>query len=527
MYKAKLVAGIILISTLVVWPSTARAGTYFFGAKGWYTTWDSGILDWIEEDIAKSFRENRLDFKAHKDPTTGYLAGPLLGYQSSDGKWSLGLAFMMLSSLGQDWEGNAGTMELRGDIELKRYDIELAVDYSLSKYFKIYGGYRYQDMDLDFILDFGTAMGTQTDRFHIDLQEHIPTIGLGVVYPLLEQIAVGGQAGLLYGIMNMELKDPNGDTENIWPHPGLGFNTEANITFMPGKNHSYQLGYRYQVFAMYETKWITDIILTSKFATQLPSFKGGTYFLGAKGWYTTWDSGILDWLEKDIAVSFRENRLDFKAHKDPGTGYLAGPLLGYQSDDGKWSLSLAPMVFSSFEQDREGSAETMELRGDVGLKRYEIDLALNYTLSKYSKIYVGYKYQDMDLDFILEFETTMGKQTEKFSVDSQAHIPTVGLGTVYPLHERIVIGGQAGLLYAIMNMKLEDSKGDTENIWPHPGPGFNTEASITWMPWKKLIFQAGYRYQVFTIEARGPGKEDITKSYDITHGSTVSLVLTF
>ena len=133
----------------------------------------------------------------------------------------------------------------------------------------------------------------------------------------------------------------------------------------------------------------------------------------------------------------------------------------------------------------------------------------------------------MDLDFILNFETNMGEQTEKFSVDSQAHIPTVGLGTVYPLHERIVIGGQAGLLYAIMDMKLKDARGGTENIWPHPGPGFNTEASITWMPWKKLILQAGYRYQVFTIKARGPGKEDITESYDITHGPTLSLVLTF
>ena len=67
MYKNKWIIVIILISTLVVWPSTARAGTYFLGAKGWYTTWDSGILDWIEEDIAKSFRENRLDFNAHKD----------------------------------------------------------------------------------------------------------------------------------------------------------------------------------------------------------------------------------------------------------------------------------------------------------------------------------------------------------------------------------------------------------------------------------------------------------------------------
>ncbi len=276
----------------------------------------------------------------------------------------------------------------------------------------------------------------------------------------------------------------------------------------------------------YKTKWIIAIMLISLFLGWPATSPAGTYFFGTKGWYTTWDSGILDWLEKDIAISFRENRLDFSAHKDPGTGYLAGELLGYQTDDAKWSFSLALMMVSSFEQDWHGSAGTMELSGDVRLKRYDFDLAVNYTLNKYLKIYGGYKYQDMDLDFILSFETMMGAQTDIFRVDSQAHIPTIGLGAVYPLQKRIVVGGQAGLLYAIIDMKLKTSGADSENIWPHPGLGFNTEANVTYMPWKNLIFQLGYRYQAFTTKARGPGREDITTSYDITYGPTLSLVIT-
>ncbi len=254
----------------------------------------------------------------------------------------------------------------------------------------------------------------------------------------------------------------------------------------------------------------------------------GTYFLGVKGWYATWDSGILDWLEEDIATTFAENRLVFDADRDPGDGYLVGPLLGYQTDDGRWSFSLAVMVFSDFDQDWSGNAGTMMLTGDADLERHDIDVAVNYTLSKYYKFYAGYKYQDSELDFTLTFTPPLGmQQTDVFKVDFKAHIPTVGIAGVYPLNDKLVIGGQAGLLYVIMDMKIKNPGGDKDNIWPHPGLGFNTEANITCMPWQDLIFQLGYRYQVFTIEARGPGRENRVKSYDITYGPTFSVVLTF
>jgi hypothetical protein len=254
----------------------------------------------------------------------------------------------------------------------------------------------------------------------------------------------------------------------------------------------------------------------------------GTYFLGVKGWYATWDSGILDWLEEDIATTFAENRLVFEADRDPGDGYLIGPLLGYQTDDGKWSYSLAIMVFSDFDQDWGGNAGVMMLSGIAELDRHDIDFAVNYTLSQNFKIYAGIKYQDSDLDFALTYTPPSGmQQTDDFTVDFYAYIPTVGLGAVYPLNDKVVIGGQAGLLYAIMDMKITNPGGDSDNIWPHPGLGFNTEANITCMPWQNLLFQLGYRYQVFTIKARGPGREDRVTSYDITHGPTFSFVLTF
>ena len=278
----------------------------------------------------------------------------------------------------------------------------------------------------------------------------------------------------------------------------------------------------------YKTSVMIMMVLVSALLLWPITAAAGTYFLGVKGWFATWDSGILDWLEEDIATTFTQNRLVFDADRDPGDGYLVGPLLGYQTDDGKWSFSLALMVFSDFEQDWGGNAGAMMLTGDAELERHDIDFVVNYTLSKYLKIYAGYKYQDSELDFTLTFTPPLGmQQTDKFKVDFEAHIPTIGLGAVYPLNDRLVIGGQAGLLYAIMDMKIKNPGGDTDNIWPQPGLGFNTEANITYMPWQGFLIQLGYRYQVFTIEARGPGRENIVKSYDITYGPTCSLVLTF
>lgn len=255
--------------------------------------------------------------------------------------------------------------------------------------------------------------------------------------------------------------------------------------------------------------------------------EAGTYFLGAKGWYTSWDSGILDWLEKDIALSFQQNRVQFTATSDPGSGYLAGPLLGYQTDDGKWSMSAALMVFSNFKQDWSGTAAGMTLGGSADLKRNDYDFVVNYSLSKHFTLFAGYKFQDMSLDFNLTFGTVLGTQTDKFEVKATAHIPSFGAGVVYPLHEKVVVSGQAGLLFPMMTMEVTNANGSTEDVLPHGELGFNAEGNLTWLPLERLILQVGYRYQMFEFKARGPGRTTISDSRDITHGPTLSVVYTF
>lgn len=261
--------------------------------------------------------------------------------------------------------------------------------------------------------------------------------------------------------------------------------------------------------------------------TAAPEASAGTTFVGAKGWFTTWNSGILDWLEKDLAVSFSKNRLLFTVHRDPGDGYLAGPLLGYMTDNGKWSFSFAPMMYSNFDQSWSGSAGSMRLMGRAELQRKDYDFAASYTLSKHYKVYFGYKIQYMDLDFVLTYDTTMGSFVNFYSLECETHIPTIGLGAAYALSPKTALSGQAGLLYSLIDLTMSDTSGNKEDIWPQPGLGFNAEATATYKPTMNAFLQLGYRYQVFVIEARGPGREIKTKSYDITYGPTASVMWSF
>lgn len=260
--------------------------------------------------------------------------------------------------------------------------------------------------------------------------------------------------------------------------------------------------------------------------------QAGTYFSGVKWWQTSWDSAILDWFEKDIGETYRQNRLQMTAHKDAGDGYLAGPMFGYQTDDRKWSISFSPMIVSSFSQDWQATADPMQLQTRVTLNRKDFDLAASYTINKYLKGYAGYKYQDMQMEFILTYTAPMGgtnvTQAFHYDLDSKVHIPSVGLAGVYQLSDNLVTGLQAGLLYAIPSLKMrEETQGTEQDIRPWPGLGFNTEATLTYQPMQNLLLQGGYRYQVFRFEARAPGRTEITRSDDVTHGWTLSAVYIF
>lgn len=262
----------------------------------------------------------------------------------------------------------------------------------------------------------------------------------------------------------------------------------------------------------------------------------GTVLAGAKYWSASWDSAVIDWFEKDIGVGFRSVGANLISDVDKGSGFLAGPVIGYQNDSGTWAFSLALMVFSNFSQDWNGTAETMTLATSIDTRRRDLDLAATYSLSsyqdslsflKYCRVFAGYKYQTLRYDMILNYVTQMGDISYPYDLEAEVNMPTVGFGVVYPIRQKIVLGLQGGIGLALIDLKMKDPQGNTFTIDPKYSFSYNAEASLNLLPVNRLIVQLGLRYQEWYLKARSPQRWARTESKDVTFGPTVTFVYTF
>lgn len=269
----------------------------------------------------------------------------------------------------------------------------------------------------------------------------------------------------------------------------------------------------------------------------LPSITwAGTYMLGVKSWYANWDSAVLDWFEKDISAGFLSSGVTLSSKIDAGEGYLAGPVFGYQTNDGTWSVSLAMMLLSDFSQDWDGQAGSMVLHTDVDTKRKDIDLALSHSLArhgdklsllKYTKLFVGYKYQTIDYDLGLSYDTMGGQRRFNYKLDAEVHMGTIGAGLAYPVNDKFAVGFQAGVGLALIDLEIEQPDGLGFDISPSASFTYNMEVTATYSPKQNLVLQLGYRAQLWYLEARSPTRWDQTTSEDWTYGPTFTLVYAF
>lgn len=281
---------------------------------------------------------------------------------------------------------------------------------------------------------------------------------------------------------------------------------------------------------------IVSVVFAFALALSPGPSAAGTFMVGGKYWYAEWDSAILDWFEKDIGVGFKEMGMTLDSDIDRGSGYLTGPLLGYQTDDGTWAVSLAVMAFSDFSQDWTGNVGGMSLETDVETDRKDFDFAVSYSLSKYQdkfalfkylKLFAGYKYQIVNYDLDLSYTTLMGQRQFNYELNADVHMPTVGVGFVYPIFEKLVMGLQAGVGLALTELEMEEPEGETFDISPDASITYNGEFTLTFLPINDLLIQLGFRAQVWYLKARNPGWWEETESEDITWGPTISAVYAF
>ena len=236
------------------------------------------------------------------------------------------------------------------------------------------------------------------------------------------------------------------------------------------------------------------LILSVFLMFSIPSAsRAGTFMLGLKGWYTSWDSAFAKTLGAYYHDYFVAAGIPNTVTINPGTGYLAGPLVGYQTDDRKWSLSFAGMIFSSFKQNTKFETSTEKAVLDLKLTRKDMDFTAGYSLSDHLKLFAGYKYMYTRAD--LKFKFYNGEQDMGW-YQTTSNIPSFGVGTAFPLSDKLLLSGQFGLLYVKTNMEYKDGTSyKVDNSW-----GYTIEAALNYLLTQNVFLQAGVKYQTFTLK---------------------------
>ena len=263
----------------------------------------------------------------------------------------------------------------------------------------------------------------------------------------------------------------------------------------------------------------------------------GTFMIGAKSWFAVWDSAIDQELidlagqdiEDDLETNYGVGNAEVDSSPEKGFGFIAGPLLGYQSNDGLWSFSGAIMLLNSFSQETDGTvvADGTEYDGEyeLELNRSEIDLAVTRSITNNFKVFAGYKHLILENKFSGEIKNApITYKGDIYKVDITMQIPTIGIGYVYPFTDKMIFGLQLGVLYAMTDVEYKnyiwDESGDVD---VENSPGYTAEANLSFLASDQFLLQGGFRYQAIKFKTESGEVADID-AWDQFYGITISAV---
>ena len=140
------------------------------------------------------------------------------------------------------------------------------------------------------------------------------------------------------------------------------------------------------------------------------------------------------------------------------------------------------------------------------MKRYDSDLALNYRLNDYLKIFAGIKY----LGFKLPYS----------DMETYGYGPGLGLSATFPIADNLFLIGTLSGFYLWNKTEYEYSGGDDEKDKVY---GFNSTLSIAYyIAPASTVISLGGRYQYFKQVPDEGGQEFKNKFYGITLSATYS-----
>lgn len=269
-----------IVCTILTLPSLSQGAEYMAGVRTGYFAWQPYL-----KEVGGS---GMSDIKWG----TGVLYGPIFSIIFTDD-----LSISVSALFGKQsthWQSEFSYFDsstrITGNYYFEgfRADVDSALSYRLSQYFKIFAGYKYQYLDMDYNYTelrtnlsnnitgvYVTAINISTNLFHG------PALGLGFNYPVTDVYFFSINVSGLYMTGDTEFKSkgyesvpppiltPGTDSKIESPLRQIGINVEPVIGMNPGNNLPIiTVGIRYQKSRLQITsselglqnKWLDDTI---------------------------------------------------------------------------------------------------------------------------------------------------------------------------------------------------------------------------------------------------------------------------
>ncbi|MCL1834203.1 MAG: hypothetical protein FWG49_06850, partial [Leptospirales bacterium] len=165
--------------------------------------------------------------------------------------------------------------------------------------------------------------------------------------------------------------------------------------------------------------------------------------VGATTWYAWWDSGLVRKKMTDI---------------DTDPAFLYGPALSVKFTD-DFNLTFI-YLYGKFDSDVLNAVGGAEFKEKSKMKRNDSDLALNYRLNDYLKIFAGVKYMNFEYSTRIHVSKLSFDPNDDFDidVDHSGIGPGLGLSAVYPIADNLFLIGTLSGFYLWGNEDEKNAK---------------------------------------------------------------------
>ncbi|NMB65192.1 MAG: porin family protein [Spirochaetes bacterium] len=266
-----------IVCTILTLPALSQGAEYMAGVRTGYFAWQP----YLKEIDASGMSDIKWG--------TGVLYGPIFSIMFTDD-----LSISVSALFGKQsthWQSEFSYFDsstrITGNYYFEgfRADVDSALSYRLSQYFKVFAGYKYQYMAMDYNY---TELRTDSSNNITDVQVgaikistnlfHGPALGLGFNYPITDVYFFSINVSGLYMTGDIEFKVKGYESDPLKSIPDekiespirqIGINVEPVIGMNPGNNLPIiTVGIRYQKSRLQitsselglENKWLDDTI---------------------------------------------------------------------------------------------------------------------------------------------------------------------------------------------------------------------------------------------------------------------------